>query len=72
MGKVPEYTRRAINKYKERKYNLSVALPLEYKELILSTGFSGNGFVNEAVKNELVRRGLLQSEQTEDSARPVQ
>ena len=62
MGKVPEYTRRAIDKYRESKYNVSVTLPIEYRELIRSAGFSGNGFINEAVKNELIRRGLLPDE----------
>ena len=58
-NKTPEYTRKAIDKYKKSKYQVLAALPPEYKELIKSTGLSGNAFLNVAAKNELTRRGLL-------------
>ncbi len=57
--RVPDYTRKAIEKYKSTKYIVNAALPLEYKELIKQAGFSGNGFINMAVRNELARMGLL-------------
>lgn len=58
-NKTPEYTRKAIDKYKKSKYQVLAALPPEYKELIKTTGLSGNAFLNVAAKNELTRRGLL-------------
>ena len=58
-NKTPEYTRKAIDKYKKSKYQVLAALPPEYRELIKSTGLSGNAFLNVAAKNELTRRGLL-------------
>lgn len=57
--KTPEYTRRAIEKYKAGKYVFSVLLPADYKGIIKENESSVNGYINRLVKDDLTRRGLL-------------
>lgn len=58
--KTPGYTRKAIDKYKKKKYQVLAALPAEYKELIIDRiGMSGNAYINMLVTEDLRRRGLL-------------
>jgi len=61
--KTPEYTRRAIEKYRSKKYQFVVAVPLEYKEILKnSIDNSVNAYVNELITADLKRRGLLPDE----------
>lgn len=57
--KTPEYTRRAIDKYRASKYNISISFPKEYGEILKATGESVNGYINRLVREDLTRRGLL-------------
>ena len=52
----PEYNRRAIERYKAKKDNVSVLLPLGTKDKVKQlTGESMNGFINRLVLAELSR-----------------
>lgn len=57
--KTPEYTRRAIEKYRAGKYSVSVLLPSEYKSIIQQNETSANSYISRLVREDLTRRGLL-------------
>lgn len=63
MSKIPEYTRKAIQKYNDKFDRIAVNLPKGTKEEIKElTGKSCNAFVSELVINELGR--IKATEQT--------
>lgn len=60
MAKVPDYTKRAIDKYHAKFDRLTVSLPKEYKPIIAdSIGLSVNQYVNQLIQDDLIKRGLL-------------
>lgn len=56
MGKTPEYTKNAINKYNSKFDRIAVNLPIGTKERIKNlTGKSCNAYISELVISELER-----------------
>ena len=60
MSKVPDYTKRAIDKYHAKFDRLTISLPKEYKPIIADNiGLSVNQYVNQLIQDDLIKRGLL-------------
>ena len=60
MGKVPEYTNKAIEKYHAKFDRIAASLPKGYKQIIADNiGTSVNQYINQLVTDDLKRRGLL-------------
>lgn len=56
MGKTPEYTKKAINKYNSKFDRIAVNLPIGTKERIKDlTGKSCNAYISDLVLAELER-----------------
>ena len=56
MPKTPDYTKRAIAKYKAERDQIMVTLPKGYKERIKNiTGLSCNAYISNLVINDIER-----------------
>lgn len=55
MGKVPEYTRRAIEKYRKKQYYMQIRFTKEEKEMLDSVGLTSSECAN-LIRDELARR----------------
>lgn len=55
MGKVPEYTRRAIEKYRKKQYYMQIRFSKEEKEMLDSVGLTSSECAN-LIRDELARR----------------
>ena len=60
MGKVPEYTKRAVKKYDAKFDKVLVRLPHGIADKIRSElGISCNAYINQLVMEDLKSRGLF-------------
>lgn len=56
MGKVPDYTKKAIEKYHSKFDRFTVSLPAGMREKITAlTGLSANAYINSLVAADLAR-----------------
>ena len=70
MAKVPDYTKRAIDKYHAKFDRLTISLPKEYKPIIAdSIGLSVNQYVNQLIQDDLIKRGLLPAANENDTTK---
>lgn len=60
MGKIPTYTKKAIDKYRKKHYFMQIRLPLDYKERLAETGIT-SAWVSDMVKKEVEKRETLQT-----------
>lgn len=61
MGKVPEYTKRAVKKYDSKFDKVLVRLPYGTAEIIRSEiGISCNAYINQLVMKDLKKRKLVE------------
>lgn len=65
-NKTPDYTRRAIEKYNEKFYKVLVRVPIEYQDKIKSIGLSGNAYINDLIKDDLIKRGMIEEDTKTD------
>lgn len=64
--KTPDYTRRAVDKYRAEKENLYIYLPKGAKAAIIATGEKFGAYVWALIKSDLERRGLWPPEEAQD------
>ena len=59
MGKVPEYTNKAIEKYHAKFDRIAASLPKGAKEIIKNEiGLSANAYINNLVQQDFKKRGI--------------
>lgn len=66
MGKVPEYTNKAIERYHAKFDRIAASLPKGTKDIINNIiGMSCNAYINKLVSDDLNARGLIPAANTE-------